>query len=269
MPSPLDILNAQAAGINTCSPAARVAASPVQNVMIHQNPLTCYTDCAVPPTPASALLQPNLGSTCDTLQVCVSNTGTAPIVLVLGGDCFFGDTTDETLVFRALQDITAGLVPANAAASAVDCTRGVAVGQGPFAPTVRALNCITSDIPIAITGKVTKVTPISETGDVALQLSNPITAFEIDPWNGGIFDICTRTEDAAICGPCVNGSGSDNVTTYNEACLDYIDSLHGIALQIQPGVRVLFQACYAGIADINNYRSCSTPSYNVNPNGGY
>lgn len=266
MASPLDILNAQAAGINT----ARAQASPVQNVMIQQNPLTCYSECSVPATPASALLQPNLGNTCDTFQICVTNTSTDSIVLVLGGARLFAETSDPSIVFTSLVEITGGLTPANATAAAQDCSPGIASGQKANVPATRFFNDLTGSIAIASRGVVGRFRTTSDSIDnVDQQLATPFTSFELDPWNGKFVDVCTRTNEAAVCGPCVNGSGSNNVTTYNEACLNYFDALHGISIEILPKISATFQMCYAGIADVYNYRSCSTPSFTVNAPAAY
>lgn len=266
MASPLEILSAQAAGINTCAPSVRPAAAPVQNVIVQANSLGCYSECAIPPTPGSALLKPALGETCDALSVCLQNTTTDVLAIIFNGE--YNSTAPVVTAFNEFSILTNGLTLGTSTAGLRSCDTGVLAAGAGSAPTVRFLNDKFANQPVALQGfrvSVTQVTDIS--GNVEAQLAAPIVAFEINPWNGAI-DICTRTMEVNVCNPCV-GNSTQNVTTFNEACLTYVDDLHGFAYTIQPGVRVTIQACYAGIADVYNYRACSTPSFQTNGGPAY
>lgn len=268
MASPLQILNSLQSGVLP-QPNPSPAPTPV---VVQNNPLGCYSGCAMPPTPASVSLQPNLGDKCGDLQICIKNTSTSTqLVLVLGGagngPASFINDGNPASVFSAFSQVTQGLTPVNASPAAVSCNNGIVSGQGNNATYVQMMNEQFSNTGVVVQGwVVAKVRKVNADGpdNTVTQLGDGITAWESDPFDGSVLDICTRTMDVNFCSPCVNGDNNNAPVTFQEDCVTYLGENNGISYVIEPNTQLTLQACYVGIADINQYRQCSLPTFATN-----
>lgn len=269
MASPIQILNNLQNGVNTGCGATTQMASPVAPtpVIVQQNPIGCYSGCSLPPTPASVPLQPNLGAKCGDLQICIRNTSTAELVLVVGGPGGvqgFATDSNPAATFSAFGEITFGLTPVNASPSAISCNQGIVSGAGVNASYVQFMNQEFSDVPVILSGfTAAKFRVINDdlTDNIETQRSNAITAWEIDPFDGSVLDVCTRTMDVNFCSPCVGDSSANAPVTFQEDCVTYVGPNNGFSYVIEPNTQVTLQACYVGIADIYDYRDCSLPTW--------